>query len=256
MMKRGIALGLLTLISHSAFGQENWRDPAFIERAFLNVALRNEYSAGEKPLSKWREPLRIYFDHQVPDKALHEQLARDHVQHLTKVTGHSIQVVSSRTEANVIWVFTQQSKWQQTLEEVAGKSATQTMHGAICQANYSTNSASEIVAASVVIPVDQARGHGKLLACIVEEITQVMGLPNDSELAYPSIFNDKTPEDLLSPLDVILLKLLYEPELSSGMRQPQLQSLLKTKLKQYEQQGVLDNAVQEARSSPLYEWSR
>ncbi|WP_229767934.1 DUF2927 domain-containing protein, partial [Vibrio cholerae] len=118
MMKRGIALGLLTLISHCAFGQENWRDPAFIERAFLNVALRNEYSAGEKPLSKWREPLRIYFDHQVPDKALHEQLARDHVQHLAQVTGHSIQVVTSRTEANVIWVFTQQSKWQQALEEV------------------------------------------------------------------------------------------------------------------------------------------
>ncbi|CSA54391.1 Uncharacterised protein [Vibrio cholerae] len=61
---------------------------------------------------------------------------------------------------------------------------------------------------------------------------------------------------MLSPLDVILLKLLYEPELSSGMRQPQLQSLLKAKLKQYEQQGVLENAVQEARSSPLYEWLR
>ncbi|EGQ9203630.1 DUF2927 domain-containing protein [Vibrio cholerae] len=256
MMKRGIALGLLTLISHCAFGQENWRDPTFIERAFLNVALRNEYSAGEKPLSKWREPLRIYFDHQVPDKALHEQLARDHVQHLAQVTGHSIQVVTSRTEANVIWVFTQQSKWQQALEELAGKSATQTIHGAICQANYSTNSASEIVAASVVIPVDQARDHGKLLACIVEEITQVMGLPNDSELANPSIFNDRTPEDLLSPLDVVLLWLLYEPDVTTGMNQHQVQSVIRTKIKQYQQQGRLKKAVQEAHSSPLYEWLR
>ncbi len=55
---------------------------------------------------------------------------------------------------------------------------------------------------------------------------------------------------------MILLKLLYEPELSSGMMQPQLQSLLKAKLKQYEQQGVLEKAVGVARSSPLYEWLR
>ncbi|CRZ46391.1 Uncharacterised protein [Vibrio cholerae] len=55
---------------------------------------------------------------------------------------------------------------------------------------------------------------------------------------------------------MILLKLLYEPELSSGMRQPQLQSVLKAKLKQYEQQGVLEKAVGVARSSPLYEWLR
>nr|WP_302053729.1 hypothetical protein [Vibrio mimicus] len=56
-MKKWIALGILTLLSQCAFGQENWRDPAFIERAFLAVALQNEYSVGEKPLSRWREPL-------------------------------------------------------------------------------------------------------------------------------------------------------------------------------------------------------
>ncbi|ENM5926735.1 DUF2927 domain-containing protein [Vibrio mimicus] len=255
-MIRRIALGVLMLISPIIFAQENWRNPTFIKRAFLAVALHNEYSSGEKPLSKWQEPIRIYFEHQVPDQALHEQLARDHIQHLTQITGHPIQVVSNRVQANVIWVFTQQSKWAQALEEVAGKSAIQPMHGAICQANYTTNATSEIIAASVVIPVDQARGHGKLLACIVEEITQIMGLPNDSELAYPSIFNDNTPEDLLSPLDVILLRLLYEPELAIGMNKTQVQPIIRAKLKQYQQQGVLEKAVGVARSSPLYEWLR
>ncbi|EEY98274.1 hypothetical protein VOA_002092 [Vibrio sp. RC586] len=256
-MKKWIELGILTLLSQCAFGQENWRDPAFIERAFLAIALQNEYSVGEKPLSRWREPLRIYFEHQVPDQALHEQLARDHLQHLSQVTGHPIQVVTNRMQANVIWVFTQQSKWAQALEELAGKSATKHMHGAICQANYTTDSeTSEIRFASIVIPVDQARGHGKLLACIVEEITQVMGLPNDSELAYPSIFNDKTPENLLSPLDVIMLRLLYEPELTNGMNRIQVQQVIHAKLKDYQRQGVLENALKEARSSPLTEWYR
>lgn len=256
-MHKGIVVGLLTLLSLKALAQDNWRDPAFIEQAFLAVAMHNEYSAGEKPLSKWRKPIRIYFEHQVPDSDLHEQLARDHLSHLSTITQHPIQVVTDKAQANVIWVFTRQSKWQQVLEEVAGKSATQSMHGAICQASYQSDVVtSEIISASVVIPVDQARDHGKLLACIVEEITQVMGLPNDSELAYPSIFNDKTPEDLLSPLDVVLLWLLYEPELTTGMSQRQVRSVIRTKLKQYQQQGRLEKAVQEAHSSPLYEWLR
>lgn len=255
-MNQWIAFGLLTLLSHSAYSQESWRDPAFIEQAFLAVALRNEYSSGEKPLSKWREPLRIYFQHQVTDNVLHEQLARDHLQHLTQLTGHPIEIVNQKTQANVIWVFTEQSKWAASLQELGNKPSSQPMHGAICQANYTTNLASEIISASIVIPVDQAREHGKLLACIVEEITQVMGLPNDSELAYPSIFNDKTPEDLLSPLDVILLRLLYQPELISGMKQPQVQIQIRNQLKRYQQQGILEKAVQDARSSPLYEWLR
>ncbi|MCZ8488265.1 DUF2927 domain-containing protein [Vibrio lentus] len=65
-----------------------------------------------------------------------------------------------------------------------------------------------------MIPVDQARARGKLVACIVEEITQVLGLPNETQ-TKPTLLSSMTtmPEDLLTSLDVVLLKLLYEPEL-------------------------------------------
>jgi hypothetical protein len=89
---------------------------------------------------------------------------------------------------------------------------------------------------------------------VVEEVTQVMGLPNDSEKAYPSIFNDKTPDDLLSPLDVILLKLLYEPELKTGMSEQQVRPIVKTILKRYKKDGVLAQAVRMSHSSELYDW--
>jgi len=104
----------------------------------------------------------------------------------------------------------------------------------------------------IIIPVDQARSRGKLVACIVEEITQVLGLPNDSDTAYPSIFNDHMPEDLLSPLDVVLLQLLYEPELKPGMTKAQVKPIVRKVLKRYQEAGVLKRAPKAAQQAPLY----
>ena len=56
-----------------------------------------------------------------------------------------------------------------------------------------------------------------LKSCIVEETTQVMGLPNDSSDVRPSIFNDRGGLDDLSGQDVLLLRLLYDPRLKAGM---------------------------------------
>ena len=101
--------------------------------------------------------------------------------------------------------------------------------------------------------MDQARARGKLVACIVEEITQVLGLPNDSDKAYPSIFNDHTPEDLLSPLDVVLLKLLYEQELKVGMTEREAKPIVRKILKRYSETGVLQQASKAAQQALLYQ---
>lgn len=55
-------------------------------------------------------------------------------------------------------------------------------------------------------------------ACIHEEIAQALGLPNDSPLARPSIFNDDEEFGLLTTHDELLLNILYDPRLRPGMR--------------------------------------
>lgn len=55
------------------------------------------------------------------------------------------------------------------------------------------------------------------LACIQEEITQALGLTNDSPVANPSIFNDDDQYATLTALDRRLLRLLYHPDLKPGM---------------------------------------
>jgi len=62
--------------------------------------------------------------------------------------------------------------------------------------------------------------HGDLMrrSCIHEEITQALGLTNDSPESRPSIFNDDEEFALLTLHDEILLKMLYDPRLKAGMR--------------------------------------
>lgn len=55
------------------------------------------------------------------------------------------------------------------------------------------------------------------LACIHEEIAQGLGLSNDSPYARPSIFNDDEEFATLTSHDELLLKMLMDPRLKSGM---------------------------------------
>jgi hypothetical protein len=156
----------------------------------------------------------VWFKHDVGTQALHEKMARLHLTHLEQLTHIPIKIVNQRADANFIWYFTRQSQWRKIIRTELGEKALKNTYGSVCMFGVKLDPDShEIRHETVVIPFDQARSHSKLLGCIIEESTQALGLFNDSEQAYPSIFNDKTPDDFLSPLDIVLLELLYEPTL-------------------------------------------
>ena len=54
-------------------------------------------------------------------------------------------------------------------------------------------------------------------SCIHEELAQGLGLANDSPQARPSIFNDDEEFGLLTRHDELLLRMLYDRRLSTGM---------------------------------------
>lgn len=247
----GFLMLLFSPALHSAPNIETWLDPAFIENAFIQVALRDEYSPGEKPIRKWQEPISIFVEHQVGDQALHNQLLQMHIAHLAQLTGLTIEVTSRRKKANVVWVFTQEANYQQVVSQWIGKASDEELASAICKAGFKQKNGA-IYSGAVVIPVDKAREYGKLVACVVEEITQVLGLPNDSDEAYPSIFNDHSPEELLSPLDVVLIALLYHPEIKAGMSESEVKPVIERVLRQFEHDGTLKNAVKTAKSAELF----
>lgn len=54
-------------------------------------------------------------------------------------------------------------------------------------------------------------------SCLHEEFTQVLGLLNDGDDVRPSIFNDGQEFALLTRHDEMLLRILYDPRLKTGM---------------------------------------
>ena len=229
-----------------------WQSSLYIRQAFSEVALKNEYDKAKHRIRKWYIPVRVFIEHQVGDRALHTQLVQMQLTHLAEITGHDMQLVDTLADANLHLVFTRQSLWASEVMRLMGVNSAQNVHGSVCMGKFALNSKSEIERAWVIIPVDQAQMHGKLVACVVEEITQVLGLPNDSEKVFPSIFNDKTPQDLLTGLDFILLKLLYNPSIHAGMTAAEVKSPVQFLLKQWQSDGTIEHADKIVRQGQLY----
>ncbi len=109
----------------------------------------------------------------------------------------------------------------------------------------------ELVQATVIIPVDHAMKYGLLPACIVEELTQAMGLPNDSDWVNPSVANDKSILDLLTGLDYLMLKILYDKRLTIGLSLEKSIPIIDEILLDFEQKNLIKNAVFKARKLRL-----
>ena len=66
------------------------------------------------------------------------------------------------------------------------------------------------------------------LACMHEEIAQGLGLPNDSAIARPTIFNDDEEFALLTTQDELMLRMLYNPALRPGMTEPDARPIIES----------------------------
>ncbi|MCH9053451.1 MAG: DUF2927 domain-containing protein [Proteobacteria bacterium] len=189
-------------------------------RDFDLVAFHNEHSSGiARYLRKWVIPIRIYLDSRAGDAREQRRLTKRHLRHLAKLTGHDISMVEEPAGANVIAVFENEGGLSRVLQEYfpAAPEMEALMNKSVCLGRYTANGRSEIVRAVVIIPPDKAAARGKLLHCIIEELTQTLGLPNDSDEVAPSIFNDRSQYRDLTGHDMILVRLLYDRRLYPGM---------------------------------------
>ncbi|MBP8189865.1 MAG: DUF2927 domain-containing protein, partial [Aeromonas sp.] len=93
------------------------------------------------------------------------------------------------------------------------------------------------------------------LDCVVEELTQVMGLPNDSDKVFPSIFNDNSIDSFPTGLDYVLLKLAYHPALHAGMTADEVRTALPIALKALRTNGDIAEANHRVQSGSLKRWA-
>lgn len=85
---------------------------------------------------------------------------------------------------------------------------------------------SRIVKAIVVVNVE--RDPALINSCLLEELTQLLGLPNDSDAVRPSIFSDRDNLHELSPHDAILVRTLYDPRMKAGLPRAEALGIART----------------------------
>ncbi|WP_273151877.1 DUF2927 domain-containing protein [Methylophaga thiooxydans] len=224
----------LLLSSHCVQSEQipHWQHKSYIHTSFTQIALQGEHSKSDGRLHKWQRPIVFSLRDQTGDHLLHKKMVTQQFKHLSAITGHPISPAKNSQNANVTIMFsTEQNLDSDLLKSMGITNPTfrQSLnHNSVCMAQISYDHSANINRAIVIIPVDRARAHGKLMACVVEELTQIMGLPNDSTDVYPSIFNDHSFNNFLTGLDYLLLQLLYSDVLKSGMTGEEVEQQIHT----------------------------
>jgi hypothetical protein len=182
---------------------------------FEDVAFRREFTAAvPMVIEKWTGPLRIALE----GSQAHRY--RDDVQAVARLlvglTRLDIAAARPGETANVRLIFA-------TLDEteaIAGphipdkKELEQVLLTSGCLFFYDADTTHRIVRATIVIRV--GRSANDIQACLLEEMVQILGLPNDSDLVQPSIFNQADSLIALTALDESFVRILYDPALRAG----------------------------------------
>ena len=252
-----ILLLFFTVCAQVSAAQPHWQKDDYLTESFIDIALKREYRANKKTnLHRWQQPLKIFIKSEVGDPLLQQQMYRVQAKHLQSITGHATYFVNSQQEANVLVIFTSAKRMKSNAFKytITTSDLEQVLKSAICMASIESNKQSEIIRGVILIPVDSTRQSGRLVDCIIEELTQVMGLPNDSSAVYPSIFNDRSIDSYLTGLDYLLLKIAYHPLLKPGMSEAQVREKLPAILAEFRSQGEIENAQRHVLDKSMKKW--
>lgn len=208
-----------------------------LARNFAQIALATEYAdnsdfsvrqQGTTTLRRWEQPIRMHviFSDTVPlaQRDQDRTSVSAFAARLSRLTGVPIRQSDDNPNFHVLFLDEDDRRAAAPLiRAVVPDISGATLRGIInlprdqlcLVAGVFSPGQSSYAQAVVVIRAE----HPNLIrtACIHEELSQGMGLANDSDAARPSIFNDSEEFALLTRHDELLLRILYDPRLAAGM---------------------------------------
>ena len=233
--ERKLSLGLLR---QDGGGTDTPFDVEDIVEAFEQLAFYNEYKIGENQLlpntdmvnlGKWNSTINISmrFGNSVATKQKNKDLLDIHnlLLILSEATKHKMKI--SNKNINMYIVVGNQKEVAELTSKIGANlpefdpkripiitRLPKDIH-CLAMTSMSAGPNSEIKSALIIIRSELPKLMR--IACFHEEIAQSLGLTNDSHLARPSIFNDDDEFATLTRLDKILLQILYDNRLKSGI---------------------------------------
>jgi len=157
-----------------------------------------------KPLVRWAGPIsaRLVGEKSGVFREQVETLFRQ----LSKLTGLPFRLVGPNAPINMAIQFMPTTEIRSRLK-LPNVNCAGILHG--------DKSRSIVTGAIIYVSTDN---DFRTRHCIVEEITQTLGLTNDSKTSLDTIFNDESMRTSLSLADQILIRTLYDRRLKLGMK--------------------------------------
>lgn len=168
-----------------------------------------------KELAKWDQPLKISLQGQ--PKPIHRAFVVAHAKTLANLTGLSVNVQPPGDKSgNVTIVFVARAEMARIkIPQVTPQQLSRLAAPGGCYFISYKKPLKRIIRAVIVVNLE--REEDRINHCILEELIQSSGLPNDSNDMRPSLFSDY--DHLLKPsrTDTILIKTLYDPRMKAGL---------------------------------------
>lgn len=218
-----------------------------IEEIFVRIALYEEYTVTgarfterESPIAlrRWEQPVRMQlaFGASVPDAMRRTDTAvvTSFAARLGGLTGHPVSRVTSGGNFHVVVVNEAERlaigpRLRQLIPDIDPGTVelVQSIPLTVsCLVLAFSRSGTDVYTDALAIIRAELPDLSRR-ACYFEELAQGMGLPNDSPRARPSLFNDSAEFAVLTVLDEYLLRVLYDPRLRPGMREPEARPIIR-----------------------------
>ena len=238
----------LSLLRQDGGGADTPFDVDDIVEAFEQLAFYNEYDIDKNKLlpnsnavslAKWKSStnISVRFGGSVDEKQKDKDLKEINglISNLSKITNHKIKI--SQQNVNMYVVVAKQKEIKSLISEIGLKRPefdpkripiiTQLPKDIHCMAMTSMSSEPNSAISSALVIIRSELPTIMRKACIHEEIAQSLGLTNDSHFARPSIFNDDDEFAKLTKFDEILLQILYDRRLNSGISKKEASQLVR-----------------------------
>lgn len=193
----------------------------------IEIMFGSEFVGEEtQVVRKWTGPMRLAIHAHEP--ARYRALVESHLARLSQLTGLDIAFVDNRADGqNAYVLIVGRDQFYQLAERHLGPGKNPRTNTFLdCFGYFYATDNGEINEITAVMP--NFASDEQLRQCVIEEVTQNIGLPNDSFTVRPSVFNDDDEFSDLTWQDELFLRVLYDGRVRSGMERTEFESLART----------------------------
>ncbi|OEJ66866.1 hypothetical protein BEN30_10720 [Magnetovibrio blakemorei] len=202
-------------------------------RHFGNVVFGDEYGVGDAPgvVAKWQEsPIGIAVQGHSTDQLI--DIAARHIRGLTEITGVQFKKVapgSPNAKIDLMFLYRQEmSAVAKQLPPRDASALTTMINDPTARCFFLSWKVPNDRIVKAIVLVNAKLEPAEVNACLLEELTQVMGLPNDVDAYWPTLFKPIDSSLNWSRWDKLYLKTLYSPQMKPGLNKAQALEVART----------------------------